>query len=154
MKSTILKTTTLSLIAAALIAAPAAVLAQDAAPTNAPAASEHKSETPTKHNKKHDHSAFNGKLSAIDASAMTFTVGERTFEVTSETKITKDGKPATLADVKAGEMAGGSYKKGADGKLTATTVHFTSKSEGGKSEGEKQHKKKDSSGSLTNSVPN
>jgi len=149
MKSTILKTTTLSLFAAALVAAPAAVLAQDAASTNAPAAPEQKTEAPPVKHKKHDHSVFNGKLSTIDAAAMTFTVGKQTFEVTSETKITKDGKPATLADVTAGEMAGGSYKKGADGKLTATTVHFSSKSEG-----EKKHKKKDSSGGLTNSVPN
>jgi hypothetical protein len=151
MKKTILKITVLSMFAAAMVAAPATVLAQDAMSTNAPAAPEHKPEAPAKH-KKHDHSVFNGKLSAIDANAMTFTVGKQTFDVTSETKITKDGQPATLADGAVGEMAGGAYKKGADGKLSATSIHF-----GSKSGGEKKHKKKagpDSTGGGTNSVPN
>jgi Domain of unknown function (DUF5666) len=100
---------------------------------------------PAKH-KKHDVLPFHGKVSAIDASAMTLTVGERTFEITSETKITKDGKPATLADGTVGEMAGGAYKKGADGKLTATSIHFGAK--------EKKHKETGSEGTSTNSVPN
>jgi hypothetical protein len=146
MKKTILKITVLNIFAAAIIALPVSAQDQvtDTITTNAPAA-------PAKH-KKHDHSVFNGKLSAIDANAMTFTVGKQTFDVTSETKITKDGKPATLADGAVGEMAGGAYKKGADGKLSATSVHF-----GSKSEGEKKHNKKagpDSTGTSTNSVPN
>jgi hypothetical protein len=136
MKKAILKISLLNFIAAAIIALPAAGRAQEAATPNAPAAPEQKSEAPTKH-KKHDHSVFNGKLSAFDAKAMTLTVGERTFEITSETKITKNDKPATLADGVVGEMVGGAYKKDAAGKLIATSIHF-----GGKSEGEKKHKKK------------
>ena len=126
----------LSLFAAAIVAMPVSAQAQDATSTNAPAA-------PVKH-KKHDHSVFNGKLSAIDTNAMTLTVGERTFEITSETKITKDGKPATLADGVVDETVGGAYKKDAEGKLTATSIHF----------GEKAHKKKsdENAGSSTNSV--
>jgi hypothetical protein len=143
MKRTILKITALSLFAAAMVAAPTITRAQDA--TNAPAASDQTA--PVKH-KKHDHSVFSGKLSAIDTNAMTLTVGERTFEITSDTKITKDGQPAVLADGVVGEMAGGAYKKGADGKLDATTVSF----------GEKKKKKKsanpDSTGSSTNSMAN
>lgn len=140
MKKTILTITTLSLFAAAMIALPAPAQAQDTTSTNAPAA-------PVKH-KKHDHSVFNGKLSAVDTNAMTLTVGERTFEITSETKITKDGKPATLADGVVGETVGGAYKKDAEGKLTATSIHFGAN--------EKKHKKKSESdtGSSTNSVPN
>ena len=110
MKKHILTITALSLFAAAIVALPVSAQAQDTTSTNVPAA-------PVKH-KKHDHSVFNGKLSAIDAKAMTLTVGERTFEITSETKITKDGKSATLADGLVGETVGGAYKK-TDGKLIA-----------------------------------
>jgi hypothetical protein len=143
MKRAILKITALSLFAAAIVAAPTVTRAQDA--TNAPAMS-------GKH-KKHDVTPFHGKLSAIDTNAMTLTVGERTFEITSETKITKDGQPAVLSDGVVGEMAGGAYKKGSDGKLEATTVSF-----GTKAPGEKKKKKKtentDSAGTSTNSATN
>ena len=117
MKRQILKITMLNLFAAAIIAAPALLRAQDTS-TNAPAVS-----TP-----KHRHgSPFHGTVSALDANAMTLTVGKLTVQVTSETKITKDGKPATLADGAVGEPVGGYYKKDADGKLSATTVHFGSR---------------------------
>jgi hypothetical protein len=141
MKKHILTITALSLFAAAIVAMPVSAQAQDPTSTNAPAA-------PVKH-KKHDTVPFHGKLSAIDAKAMTLTVSERTFEITSDTKITKDGKLATLADGVTGEMVGGAYKKDATGKLIATSIHF-----GGKADGEKKHKKKSESGSSTNSVPN
>lgn len=142
MKNTILKITTLSLFAATFVAMSTITHAQDA--TNTPAASDQPA--PVKH-KKHDVTPFHGKLSAVDTNAMTLTVGERTFEVTSDTKITKNGQPAVLADGVVGEMAGGAYKKGADGKLNATTVNF----------GEKKKKKSanpDSTGSTTNSMAN
>jgi len=148
MKITILKITLLNIFVAAIIALPAVSRAQEATTPNTPAAPEQKSEAPTKH-KKHDHSVFNGKINAVDAKAMTLSVGERTFEITPETKITKNDKPATLADGVVGEMVGGAYKKDAAGKLIATSIHF-----GGKSEGEKKHKKKSEpeTGSGTNSV--
>src|SRR5260370_16338125 len=41
---------------------------------------------------------FRGKLAALDKSGKTITVGKRTFHITSETKIMKAGKPATLED--------------------------------------------------------
>ncbi len=147
MKKLILKITALSLFAAAFVVASTSARAQDAMSTNMPVAPESTTNAPAKHHK-HDHSVFNGKLSAIDKNAMTLTVGERTFEVTSETKITKNGQPATLADGVVGEMVGGAYKKGADGKLTATSVRFRDKAE-------KKLKKSaspDGTGSTTNSV--
>jgi len=131
-----------------MVAAPAVTRAQDA--TNAPAA-----EAPVKH-KKSEHATvpFNGKLSAIDTNAMTLTVGARTFEITSETKITKAGQPATLSDGVVGEPVGGAYKKNADGKLSATSVHFGAKSDGTSTEGKKKKKKAaaESTGTSTNSV--
>jgi len=151
MKKTILNITALSLFAAAIVAAPVTARAQDAS-TNAPAAAAEQT-APAKHkNKKHETMVFNGKLGALDTKAMTLTVGQLTFEITSETKITKDTLPATLADGVVGELVGGAYKKGTDGKLTATSIHFGSKSGGEKKKKNKTHP--DSSGSATNSVPN
>jgi hypothetical protein len=58
---------------------------------------------------------------------MTLTVGKRMFNMTSETVVTKDDKPAVLADGVAGEQVRGSYKKNAEGKLDAVTIHFGGK---------------------------
>src|SRR5438034_11394521 len=41
---------------------------------------------------------YHGTLTAVDKSAKTITVGKTTYQITSETKITKEGKPATLDD--------------------------------------------------------
>ena len=73
---------------------------------------------------------FHGKVTAVDTNAMTLTVGTLTLQVTSDTKITKDGKPAKLSDGVVGEPVRGSYKKTDDGKLNAVTVHFGVKGEG------------------------
>lgn len=70
---------------------------------------------------------FHGKLKAVDKAAKTISVGEMTLQITSETTITKDGKPATLDDGVVGENVGGSYTKGEDGKLTAGKLHFGAK---------------------------
>jgi hypothetical protein len=142
MKRTILKIIC-ALFAAAIVTAPTLSPAQDAMSTNAPAATDQP--VPVKV-KKRSTIVFNGKLSAVDTNAMTFTVSSRTFEITSDTRITKDGKPATLSDGVVGEMVGGAYKKTEDGKLTATSVHF----------GVKMKKKQnpDSTGSSTNSAGN
>ena len=148
MKKTILKFTAISLFAATMVAAPLNLRAQETT-TNVPA---HK-------HTQHDHSVFNGKLSAIDKNAQTLKVGERTFEITSETKITKAGKPATLSDGVVGEPVAGAYKKSEDGKMVATSIRFGAKTESAKPEGEKKKKKQaspDGMGSTTstNSVPN
>lgn len=66
---------------------------------------------------------FNGKLTAVDKTAKTITVGERVFQVTADTKIMKDDKPATLDDGKVGEQVRGSYKS-AEGKLDAVSIFF------------------------------
>ena len=120
MKNTILKITSLGLLLIAITVAPSVTRAADT--TTPPAAAPAKS-------KKAASLPFNGKVAAVDTNAMTLTVGKRTFDVTSETKITKNGQPATLADGVVGETASGSYKKATDGKLGATTVTFTTKAE-------------------------
>ena len=72
---------------------------------------------------------FHGKLGAKTDSSIT--VGARTFEVTSDTKLVKEGKPATLADAVIGEDVGGAYQD-QSGKLVAKTVRFGAKPESAK----------------------
>ena len=65
-----------------------------------------------------------GKVKAIDNGAMTVTVANRTFQINSQTIITKDGKPALLSDVVVGDNTTGSVKKDADGKWIAVKLNF------------------------------
>jgi hypothetical protein len=83
---------------------------------------------------------FHGKISAVDQSAKTFTVGgkqgSRVFKVTENTTITKAGAAATMTDIVENEQARGTYLKNADGTLEAKTVKI-----GPKAEGEKKARK-------------
>jgi hypothetical protein len=69
---------------------------------------------------------FRGKVSAVDQSAKTFTVGgkqgSRTFKVTENTTITKAGAAATMTDVVQNEQVRGTCLKQADGTFEAKTV--------------------------------
>jgi predicted secreted protein len=105
----------LTLAVAALMAVPTFTRAEDSATATAPDAA-----APA-HKKAHSTLPFHGKLAAIDTTAMTVTVGKQTYSITSETKISKDDKPATLADFAVGDMVGGGYKKDGD-KMNATSL--------------------------------
>jgi len=70
------------------------------------------------------HLPFHGKVEAVDKNAKTLKVGERTFHVTSTTKITKAGKPAILEDATVGEEVGGSYHEGEEGKLEVLSLRI------------------------------
>ena len=126
MGKNIIKSHITAILIAASVVVPTLTRAQDTN-TAAPASSDQSTNAPVKKARKHDHSVFTGKLTAVDTNAMTFTVGKRTFEVTSETKIEKDGQSATLSDGTLGEPAGGTYKKTDDGKLAAVSVRFGDK---------------------------
>ena len=128
MKINLAKISLLTLLAAAVVALPVTLRAQDAN-TKAPDQA-----APAKAKK--GSATFHGAVTAVDTKAMTFTVGDKTYNVTSETKITKNGQPATLSDVTTGETVGGTFKKGADGKLNAATLHVGVKE--GKGEGKKK----------------
>jgi hypothetical protein len=65
----------------------------------------------------------------VDKIAKTIKVGESVYQVTSATKITKDGKPATLEDGVVGEPVSGYVKPTEDGKMRATTLHFGAKAD-------------------------
>ena len=70
---------------------------------------------------------FRGKIGAVDKAAKTITLESkekpRTFQVTSETRIRKDRKPATLDDVQVGDSVGGSARENAEGKLELVTLN-------------------------------
>jgi hypothetical protein len=141
MKKHIAKLSMLTLCAAAILVVPASSRAQatnnapaavpaaapDVAPVAALATTPAAVQTPPV--KKHIAAApatlpFRGTLTAVDTNAMTLTVGKRMFNMTSETTVTRDDKPAVLADGVAGEPVRGSYKKNAEGKLDAVTIRF------------------------------
>ncbi len=132
MKNSFVKFAVCGLLAAAVIGAPLASVAQD----NKDKASE-KKEGPSGEKKKGG-TPFRGKIAAVDKSAKTITVGERTFQVTSETRLMKAGKPATLDDAVVGEEVGGSYEKGEGDKLVARMVRFGPRPDGEGKEGKKK----------------
>ena len=99
-----------SVVTAALICVPAISRAQNAAASQ------------TKPAKKAKALPFNGKVATVDTNAMTLTVATLTFNITSETKISKGGTPATLSEIMVGDAVRGSYKKDDAGKLHATLI--------------------------------
>jgi hypothetical protein len=68
---------------------------------------------------------FKGTVKAFDKTQMTLTIAgaenDRQFQISSETRITKDGKPATTNEIAEGEKVTGAYKD-ADGKMTLTSL--------------------------------
>ena len=122
MIKSILRIGTVSLLAAAIAGMPMQLLAQS---TNKPATSKKstsaKKDTTAKKKAAHP---FHGNLAAIDKVAKTIKLGESVYQVTSETKITKGGKPATLDDGVVGEPVSGYAKPTDDGKMAATMIRF------------------------------
>jgi hypothetical protein len=137
MKKMILKLAVATLLGAAVLILPAISRGADETSTNTPAATPDQA-APGK---------FNGAVSAVDTNAMTFTVGDQTFNVTSESRLSKSGKPATLSDAVVGEPARGSYTTGSDGKLDVTKARF------GKGGGKKKKKSDDSSTAPSTTPP-
>jgi len=135
MIKSILKISLLSLIAAAIAGTPTQVFSQQ---TNK---HEHAEKPEPKANKSGT-IPFHGKLKAVDKTAKTISVGETTVQITSETKIMKAEKPATLEDGVIGEPVSGAYKKSADGKLNATTLRFGAKPEAAEGEAKPEKKPK------------
>jgi hypothetical protein len=114
-------------LALAIAGTPAPLLAQSSnTTTTAKKPSVAKTDAATKKKAAHP---FHGKLAAVDKAAKTIKVGESVYLVTSGTKITKDGKPATLEDGVVGEPVSGYVKPTDDGKMAATTLHFGAKAD-------------------------
>jgi hypothetical protein len=73
---------------------------------------------------------FRGKLDAVDVTAKSIKVGDRTFQVTTTTKITKDGtKPGTLDDAKVGEAVAGAFHAGDAGQYQLVSLRLGPKPE-------------------------
>jgi hypothetical protein len=124
------------LIAAGLLALPALSCAQDATPAK------------SKHG-----APFHGTVDGLDTNAMTLTVGSRTFQITSETRIMKDDKPAILADGVAGQPVTGYDKPEENGTtLDAVTVYFGTHAKT-KTAAHKKKKAPASETSITNAPP-
>jgi hypothetical protein len=77
--------------------------------------------------KKKLRTAFHGLVTTVDTAAMTLTVSTETVNVTSETILMRNGKPATLADILVGDLVTGAYKTDAAGKLNATSIRAVEK---------------------------
>ena len=79
--------------------------------------------TTTKKTTTHAMSA-KGAVTAMDATAKTITVGDKTFATTDTTKYMAHGKKAMMSDVKVGDTVSVSYTKDGD-TMTATRVTVT-----------------------------
>jgi hypothetical protein len=70
---------------------------------------------------------FAGKIGSVDKAAKTITLENkektRVFLITSDTRIRKDRKPATLDDVQVGERVGGSARENTAGKMEVVTLN-------------------------------
>jgi len=80
---------------------------------------------PQKKEEKQQTSTINGTVSAVTDAAVTIVdsaKAEHTVAVNSETIVTKSGKDATLADVKANDAVTVEAKKGEDGPWTALKI--------------------------------
>src|SRR5689334_7292964 len=81
-----------------------------------------------KKEQKTDTTTINGTVSAVTDSAVTVVDSEKaehTLTVTAETKVTKAGKDATLADVKANDVVAVEARKGDDNTWTAVRISVT-----------------------------
>jgi hypothetical protein len=121
----ILNTLVRSVLAAALAGIPLQLRAQTT--NQPPAAKQPAVEKKEPAVKKSRSIPFSGSLVAVDKAAKTITVGKRTLQITSETKILKADKPAMLENGVPGEYVTGSYQKADDGKLLAHSVYFGGK---------------------------
>lgn len=86
---------------------------------------------------------FGGKVSAVDASAKTFTVknktSERVFHVTESTKIKKDGAAADMSAIAVGDAVTGSHMKKGD-TMDAVTVNLGERKAAAKGEKKTEEK--------------
>ena len=117
------KSSVLALLTAAMVFAGPATQAAESA--------KDKSVQPPKSEGKQKQMPFRGKVSAVDKTAKSVTLEgkekSRTFQITSTTKITKDGKPAVMDDVLVGQIVGGLAKETAAGKLEVVTLNIGAK---------------------------
>jgi len=119
----ILRKAGLGLLIAAFAGLPLPAAAQSAAKSGAANNPAVQQKDPSAKKKKMPY-PFHGRLAAVDKTAKTIRVGKSTYRLTSETRISKGGKPATLEDAVVGEETAGYVKPNEDGEMTASSVRF------------------------------
>lgn len=129
MKKSIIKIAVFSLLAAALAVPSSPAFGEEVQKEGKAKKEKAAGETTEKAPNKQGFIPFHGKIDAVDKTAKTIKVGTRTLQVTSETKIKKAGKPATLDAAAVGEEVGGNYKKADDGKLLLQSLRIGPKPE-------------------------
>lgn len=67
---------------------------------------------------------FRGQIDSVDKQAKSFKINDRIFHVTGETRIMKDGKPATFTDITVNQSASGQYREGADKNLNVVSLRI------------------------------
>jgi len=71
---------------------------------------------------------FRGQVGSVDAAARTVTLAgkkrDRVLHVTDQTRIERDGKAASLADIRPGDQARGSLMKDAEGREVLIKATF------------------------------
>ncbi|MEJ5239501.1 MAG: DUF5666 domain-containing protein [Limisphaera sp.] len=65
-----------------------------------------------------------GRIAEVDQIHKTIKVGNSVVYITSETRITRDGKPAILEDAKVGDEVGISYVRDETGRMVARSVRI------------------------------
>jgi hypothetical protein len=114
-----------ALLAAALLAP---LQAADTPPKNEPAAKAKAEAGEAKGKRKGnpDRVRLGSRVKAVDDAGKTVTLAGRPKDhlvhITSETRLMKDGKPATFADIKVGEHAQGQGRRRADGNVDALSL--------------------------------
>ena len=68
---------------------------------------------------------FRGMLSAVNKLDGTFQVGQNTYQITAETRVTKGGRPATLDDAAVGDTVSGVAKPDEDGRTVASSLRLS-----------------------------
>lgn len=111
-----------AMLCVGLLSSASVILAtQDQAPAPAKEAKKNKEQ-------KTDTSTISGTVAAVTDSTVTIVdsqKAEHTVAVTSDTKVTKAGKDATFADVKANDVVAIEAKKGEDNTWTALKISVT-----------------------------
>jgi ribosomal protein S1 len=69
--------------------------------------------------------AFSGKVNAVDKSANTVTVNNKTYQLLPTTQINRLGKSSDAQDIKVGEELSGRYKKSAEGKMELLSLNLS-----------------------------
>jgi predicted RNA-binding protein len=68
---------------------------------------------------------FSGKVSRVDTSSQTLTIGGQTYQILPTTRITKNDQQASISDLKAGTQVSGQYKKSAENNMEVLTLDIS-----------------------------